>query len=268
MKATLTSKDGDANGQIELPVQFNEPVRKDIIERAVLSLQSRKRNQYGAAEFAGKRAKGILSKRRRNYRGSYGFGISRAPRKILSRSGTRFNWTGAFAPGTVSGRRAHPPKPYKIFAESINKKENKKAIRSAIAATTLKELAIKRGHNVPDKYPLVIGAEAENIKKTGNVIMTLNKLGFENELLRCAEKNVRAGKGKMRNRRYRQKTGILIVTAKKCELENACSNIPGVDVITITNLNAEHLAPGTVPGRLTIWTKTALEKMEKEKLFM
>ena len=48
------------------------------------------------------------------------------------------NWVGAFAPGTVGGRRAHPPKSEKIWSKKINKKENAKAIRSAISATLLK----------------------------------------------------------------------------------------------------------------------------------
>jgi len=30
----------------------------------------------------------------------------------------------------------------------------------------------------------------------------------------------------------------------------------------LENLNAELLAPGTHPGRLTVWTKSAFEKLE------
>jgi large subunit ribosomal protein L4e len=29
----------------------------------------------------------------------------------------------------------------------------------------------------------------------------------------------------------------------------------------VTNLNAEMLAPGTHPGRLTVWTSNAIEKL-------
>jgi len=95
--------------EIDLPVQFNEDVRPDLVKRAVLALQSTERQAYGTMKEAGKRASANLSKRRRKYRGMYGFGISRTPRKILSRRGTRMFWVGAVSPNTVGGRRAHPP---------------------------------------------------------------------------------------------------------------------------------------------------------------
>ena len=89
----------------KITARFNK-----LIKRAVLTLQNNKRQRYGANPEAGKKVSAALSKRRRKYRGSYGHGISRVPRKILSRRGTSMNWQGAFAPGTVGGRRAHPPK--------------------------------------------------------------------------------------------------------------------------------------------------------------
>ena len=114
-------------GKIKLPKQFEEGVRPDLIKRAVLAIRSHKRQSYGASPEAGKRASVKVSKRRRNYRGCYGLGISRTPRKIFSRRGTRMNWQGAFAPGTVGGRQAHPPKAERIWWQKINKKERKKA---------------------------------------------------------------------------------------------------------------------------------------------
>jgi large subunit ribosomal protein L4e len=41
----------------------------------------------------------------------------------------------------------------------------------------------------------------------------------------------------------------------------AANNIPGVQVTTVLNLNTEMLAPGTHPGRLTIWTNGAIEQL-------
>ena len=38
-------------------------------------------------------------------------------------------------------------------------------------------------------------------------------------------------------------------------------NHAGVDVVVVENLNAELLAPGTHPGRLTVYTKSAVEKL-------
>ncbi len=117
MKLKIISIKKAEAGERELPAQFKGLVRPDLIKRAVLSLQSNKRQAYGASPEAGKRHSAELSRRRRKYRGSYGHGISRVPRKILSRSGLRFNWAGAVAPGTVGGRRAHPPKTEKIWTK-------------------------------------------------------------------------------------------------------------------------------------------------------
>src|SRR3989338_8071357 len=138
MKAVLYDKNGIKKSEINLPSQFNEPVREDIILRAVLAIQTKRRTEYGAYEEAGMRYSTRQPKRRRKYRGMYGIGISRVPRKIMSRSGTQFNRVAALAPGTVGGRKAHPPKASKIWLERINKKERVKAIRSAISASVNK----------------------------------------------------------------------------------------------------------------------------------
>jgi len=152
-------------GKKSLPRQFSEPFNPDIIKRAVEVIQSNKRQKYGAKPEAGMRASAELSRRRRKYRGSYGIGISRVPRKIMSRRGTRMNWVGAFAPGTVGGRRAHPPKAEKNWRKSLNIKERRKAIRSAIAATVNKELVKNRGHIVPENYPFIIDNNLQEQEK-------------------------------------------------------------------------------------------------------
>ena len=114
---------GKETGKKDLPKQFKEDIRPDLIKRAFLAIQSHKRQAYGSAPEAGKRASAKLSRRRHKYKGAYGHGISRVPRKILNRSGTRFSWVGAVAPHMVGGRRAHPPKADKIIEQKINKKE-------------------------------------------------------------------------------------------------------------------------------------------------
>ncbi len=268
MKLKILTKEGIEKGSQEMPVQFNEALRPDIIKRAVLSLQSIRRQKYGANPEAGMRSSSILSKRRRKYRGMYGHGISRTPRKIMSSRGTQFNWVGAFAPNTVGGRRAHPPKAEKEWEQNINKKERRKAIRSAMAATVSKELVIERGHVVPDNYPFVLESGLETLDKTKQVLEVLKKLGFEKELIRAGEKRIRAGRGKLRGRKYKKKKGPLIVISRECKLEKAAKNVPGIDVVKINALNAELLAPGAVAGRATLFTQAALEKLEKEKLFM
>lgn len=267
MKINVVDQLKNKVGVIELPWQFKDEFRPDLIQRAVLTVQSHKRQPYGASQIAGKRVSAKLSRRRRDYRGSYGFGISRVPRKILSRRGSRMNWVGAFAPGTVGGRRAHPPKVEKILWRKINDKERLKATRSAIAATMMRDVVIRRGHLVPADFPFILEDKFETLDKTKNIFGCLKKLGFGNELERVSERKVRAGKGKSRSKKYRKKKGPLIIVSKLDKIGGAASNIPGVSVVEVKGLNTELLAPGGKPGRLALWTTTAIQTLEKENLF-
>jgi len=268
MELKIISTENKEIGKKKLPTQFKEVIRTDLIKRAVLALQSKKRQAYGTDPEAGMKASADLSRRRRKYRGSYGLGISRVPRKILSRRGTRLNWVGAVAPGTVGGRKAHPPKAEKIWELKINKKEKRKAIRSALAATLDKKIVTERGHNVPANYPVILESKIESIAKTKELKKIFEALDLSAELGRTSSKQVRAGKGKMRGRKYKKKVGPLLIVSKSCELEKSAKNIPGVETVLVDKLNAEMLAPGTIPGRLTFFTEAALDKLEKNKLFM
>lgn len=268
MKIKILSLDGKENGEKELPKQFNEKIRPVLIKRAVLTIQSNSRQKYGVDSEAGKKYSAELSRRRHKYRGSYGFGISRVPRKILSRRGTRLNWVGAFAPGTVGGRKAHPPKSEKNWDVKINKKENRKAIRSAMAAVMDKEIVEKRGHIVPKNYPFIIDSKLEDLDKTKKVKEVLCKIGLGEELERSAKKKVRAGKGKARGRKYKKRKGPLLIVADDCKLLKGAKNLPGVDILKIEQINAEVLAPGCDAGRLTVFTDNAIEKLSKNKMFM
>ena len=267
MKLPILDLENNKIGEIKLPPQFEEELRLDLIQRSVMVLQSSRRQAYAASSMAGKRSSAKLSRRRRDYRGSYGHGISRVPRKILSRRGTRMNWVGSFAPGTVGGRRAHPPKTVKIWDKKINEKEKKKAIRSAITSTISKEIVGKRGHIVPANYPFIIEGKFEILDKTKKVIKVLEKLGISGDLGRANIKKVREGKGKSRGRKYKSVKSLLIVVSKNGNLNKAVSNIPGIDIVQVKSLNTELLAPGARPGRLTLWTKDAIQILETEKLF-
>jgi len=255
--------------KMKLPDQFKEEVRVDLIKRAVLAYVSENRQAYGANPEAGFRHSVRLSRRRRKYKTAYKKGISRTPRKTMNRRGSQFQWVGAFAPNTVGGRRAHPYKAEKNWEEKINNKENSKAIRSAIAATIHADIVSKRGHVVPKNYPFVLSSDVEKIHKLKDVKIIFEKIGLNEELERCAEKKIRSGKAALRGRKNKKKIGPLVVVSdEKSGLIKAARNIEGVDVVTIANLNAKLLAPGTHAGRLTIYTDSALDKLEKEKLYL
>jgi large subunit ribosomal protein L4e len=186
-----------------------------------------------------------------------GSAIARVPRM---KGGGR----AAFAPSTVKGRQPHPPRSEKIIVKNIPKKEAKLALTSAIAATAEKEYVAGRGHKIDAVVglPLIIDNAFEALTKAQEVEEIFSKLGFDAELTRVRDsRNVRAGKGKHRGRKMKQAVGPLIVVVDGKNLINAASNLPGVEVTTVTNINTEMLAPGTHPGRLTVWTKGAIEKL-------
>lgn len=267
MKANYYNENGEKQKQIDLPKQFSEEIRPDLIKRAVLVIQANNRQPYGAFPFAGKRASAKLSRRRRDFKTSYGIGMSRSPRKTLWNRGTQFGWVGAYSPSTVGGRRAHPPKSIKELGQKINIKERKKAIRSALSASVIPEIVKAHGHRFKE-LPTIINSKIESFSKTKQVKDLMIKLGLEQEIERISVKKIRAGKGKMRARKYNSKTGPLFVVSKSCPLSKSAVNIPGVQVCRVNDLNTELLAPGTNPGRLVIFTEDAIKKIEQEKLFL
>ena len=86
MDVQIFDLDGKGAQRIELPFQFNEAVSPSLIYRAVMALQLNRRQPYGSKPGAGSRASAQISRRRRKYRGSYGKGISRVPRKIMAKA--------------------------------------------------------------------------------------------------------------------------------------------------------------------------------------
>jgi large subunit ribosomal protein L4e len=171
---------------------------------------------------------------------------------------------GAFVPQAAGGRRAHPPRTARIIHEKINKKERRLAIRSALAATTNPELVEARGHkieNIP-QIPFVVDDDICSVKKTSETREIFKTLGLMDDVVRAKKgRKIRAGKGKIRGRKYRTPTGPLLVVGEDKGISLGARNHPGVDVVVVDNINAELLAPGTHPGRLTVFTKSAMEKL-------
>ena len=88
----------------------------------------------------------------------------------------------------------------------------------------------------------------------------LEALGLHDDIERAEDgKTVRAGRGKTRGRKYRRPTSILFVTSE--EPSRAARNLAGADVTTAAQVNVEDLAPGTHPGRLTVFTESAIEEV-------
>jgi len=249
--AKIFDLNGEVTGRIRIPPIFKTSARPDVVKRAVVALQSHRFQPQGRDVYAGKRttaeSRGV------------GLGISRVPRV---KEGRR----AALAPGTVGGRAAHPPVAEKSIEKKVPKKEMGLALRSAIAATASKEIVTSRGHityDVPD-FPLVVMDEIQRLKNTKAVREALIRLGVWSDVYRVRESgNIRAGKGKSRGRRKKRAVGPLIVIAENEGVVEAARNIPGVDIATVNSLNVELLAPGTHLGRLTLWTNSAFEEVDK-----
>jgi large subunit ribosomal protein L4e len=250
--AKIFDLEGKSAGKIALPQVFTTPYRPDLIKRAVIAIQSNSFQPQGRDPMAGKRTSA-------ESRGT-GMGIARVPR-IKGGAGT-----AAFAPGIRGGRQAHPPVSEKVIVKRIPKKEKRLALHSAIAATASKELVTKRGHAIEDilEIPLIVTDDLEELKKTKQVEEALTHLGLLSDIYRVKEsRKIRAGKGKKRGRKMKQAIGPLIIVSESKGIAKAARNIPGVDIVPVKDLNVEQLAPGTHPGRLTIWTSGAINRLDE-----
>src|SRR6056297_1551727 len=199
MDATVRNLDGSEAGTIELPAVFETTYRPDLIGRAVRAAQANRKQDYGADEFAGLRTP------------AESFGSGRGMAHVPRQEGR-----GRRVPQTIKGRKAHPPKAEKDQSESINKKEKKLAVRSAIAATTDAELVAERGHEFDDdaEIPVVVSDEFEDLHKTQEVVEFLEAAGLADDIERADEgRSVRSGQGKARGRKYKTPTSILFVTS-------------------------------------------------------
>lgn len=249
MRVNVYSLEGEASGTIELPAIFDEVYRPDLIKRAVISSQTARIQPMGNNPMAGKRTSAESW-------GS-GRGAAMVPR---IKNGAR----AAFIPQAIGGRRAHPVRVDKNHHEKINNKERRFAIRSAIAATANKDLVEKRGHDIENvlSIPLVVDDDLESVKQTKETREIFKNLGVYDDIVRAKKgKKIRAGRGKTRGRKYRKPKGPLVVVGDDKGIKLGARNHAGVDVVSVENLNAELLAPGTHPGRLTIFTKSAVEKL-------
>jgi len=247
MEAAVYDLRGEKVREVRLPSVFMETYRPDLIKKAVLAAQANRQQPYGPHRYAGMKTSAASW--------GVGRGVSRVPRLTNARRAAR-------VPQAVGGRRAHPPKPEAKRGEKVNRKERRRAIASAIAATSSEELVKGRGHRFRGSLPIIIVDELESLTKTSDLLDLARKINVIDDLMRAKNgKKVRAGKGKMRGRRYKRPKSFLIVVGEDKGIIRAGRNLPGVDAVTLQHLNAELLAPGAVPGRLVLWSESAITRL-------
>ncbi len=247
-RVPLYGLDGSIVKEVELPLVFSVPVRRDIIRRAFLSALTARIQPKGRDELAGKRRVGE----------SWGinYSVARVPRLDNGRA--------VIAPQVRGGRLAFPPTIAERIHERVNKKERLLALASALAATSETDLVRHRGHKFSaSTLPVVVIDDLENIDKTSALKKVLKTLKVWDDVVRARRgTKIRAGKGKMRGRRYDEPRSLLIVVSgKKSPVVRAGRALPGVEVVSADLLGVMHLAPGGHPGRLMVITASALSKI-------
>ncbi|KAL6785791.1 RPL4 [Auxenochlorella protothecoides x Auxenochlorella symbiontica] len=163
------------------------------------------------------------------------------------------------------GHMYSPTKTWRRWHRKVAVNQKRYAVVSALAASALPALVLARGHrveNVPE-VPLVVSNAAESLTKTKQALALLASVGALEDVKKVeASRNLRRGKGKMRNRRYVSRKGPLVVYANDSGITRAFRNIPGVEVACVDRLNLLQLAPGGHLGRFIVWTQAAFARLD------
>lgn len=252
---TVYKDNGEVDGHVTLPAVFKAQLRPDIVNFVHFQMLKNTQHPYAVATKAGHQTSAE----------SWGTGraVARIPR--VRGGGTHRSGQGAFGNMCRGGRMFAPTKTWRRWGRHINVQQKRYAMCSAIAATGIPSLVMAKGHRIEQipEVPLVLSDKVEELKKTKEAVHVLRKLKLWSEIEKVKNSHrVRSGVGKMRNRRYVQKRGPLIIYNKDNGICRAFRNIPGVTLINVDRLNLLKIAPGGHLGRLCIWTASAFKKLD------
>uniref|UniRef100_A0A7R9Z9I7 Large ribosomal subunit protein uL4 C-terminal domain-containing protein n=1 Tax=Pseudictyota dubia TaxID=2749911 RepID=A0A7R9Z9I7_9STRA len=247
-------RSGETAGTTELPAVFTAPIRADVVHFVHTQIAKNKRQAYAVNKGAGHQTSAE----------SWGTGraVARIPR--VGGGGTHRSGQGAFGNMCRGGRMFAPTKTWRKWHRQANVNQRRYALVSALAASAVPSLVLARGHRVEEvqEIPLVL-SNIEDLAKTRDAVAVLGRFGAGAELEKCAaSKKIRAGKGKMRNRRYVTRRGPLVVHAENLTIDRAFRNLPGLEICHVDRLNLLQVAPGGHLGRFIIWTQGAFEKLD------
>ena len=245
MKTTTFTITGTKDGEVELPLIFSTPFRAELIHKAFTNLTSHKFQPQGRHPTAGMDV------------------VARSNDPPTGQHTARI----AKMKGGGGGRQAHPPIVDKVIFKKLNKKENKLALCSAIAATASKDLIQSRGHKVEDikSFPIIVSNDIESISKASQMFKVLEDLKLMKDVERLQARKPRTGKASLRGRSKKVGKSVLFVTKDSSKISKACGTLPGVEVRAVKDLSVLDLAPGSDPIRLTVYSKAAIEEIAKIK---
>merc|ERR1711990_634108 len=238
-----------------LPAVFRAPVRPDIVSLMHHDVAKNSRQPYAVHKHAGHQTSAE----------SWGTGraVARIPR--VRGGGTHRSGQGAFGNMCRGGHMFAPTKVYRRWHRRVNVQQKRYAMCSAIAATGVPALVMAKGHRIEEipEVPLVVSDKVQSYTKTKEAYILLKRTKAYNDVDQvCKTKRMRAGKGKMRNRRRIMKRGPLVIYDQDQGLTRAFRNLPGVETLSVDNLNILKLAPGGHVGRFCIWTESAFKKLD------
>ena len=250
---------GTKDGEIELPLVFSTPYRRELIHKAFTNLNSHKFQPQGRHPTAGMDVVADSNDP------PTGQGVSRVARARGGGGGRQGQ--GAEVASTRGGRQAHPPIVEKVIYKKLNKKEKKLALCSAIAATASKELVESRGHKVEgiESFPIIVSDDIESVSKTSDMVKILDSLKLTQDVKRLESRKSRSGKSLLRGRSKKVGKSVLFVTKDSSQLSKAIGALPGVEARNAKELSVLDLAPGSDPIRLTVYSKSAIEEIAKIK---
>ncbi|KTW28776.1 hypothetical protein T552_01406 [Pneumocystis carinii B80] len=237
------------------PSVLEAPIRPDLIQTVHTAVSKNRRQPYAVSALAGHQTSAE----------SWGTGraVSRIPR--VSGGGTHRAGQAAYGNMCRGGHMFAPTKIWRKWHIKVNLNQKRYAIVSALAASAVPSLVSARGHRIEmvPEIPLVVSGGIESLEKTREAIRVLNSLKAYPDVVKVINsRKLRAGKGKMRNRRYRHRRGPLIVYAEDKGIVKAFRNVPGVELVNVRALNLLQLAPGGHIGRFIIWTQSAFELLD------
>ncbi|PWN91851.1 60S ribosomal protein L4/L1/L2 [Acaromyces ingoldii] len=247
--------DGAAAGSVTLPAVFTAPIRTDVVEAIHKSMAKNKRQPYAVYNEAGMQTSAE----------SWGTGraVARIPR--VGGGGTHRSGQATGSNAARGGWMYSPTKVWRRWFVKVNQNQKRFATASALAATAIPSLLLARGHRVEqlEEVPLVISDAAQDFKKTKEALALLQAVNAYPDVVKVSNsRKVRAGQGKLRNRRYKQRRGPLVVYNEDNGIVKAFRNLPGVELVSVHRLNLLQLAPGGHVGRFCIWTESAFKQLD------
>jgi large subunit ribosomal protein L4e len=253
---SVFSLSGDKAGETTLPQVMTAPLRPDIVQFVHTNMNKNHRQAYAVNVHAGKQVSAE----------SWGTGraVARIPR--VGGGGTSRSGQGAFGNMCRGGRMFAPTKTWRKWHKKINVTQKRYAVASALAASAVPALVMARGHRIDEvpEIPLVMDNSIEASKKTSAAKDILAAVGALADVEKAADsKQIRAGKGKARNRRYTLRRGPLIIYKTNDGVEQAFRNLPGVELCCVDRLNLLQLAPGGHMGRFCVWSQAALDSLNE-----